>query len=353
MKQSLERILPQLKCHFTWNLFKEKDILSHLEDRVRNQIQLLSSEFKATMYNLLAYLKHLQGENEAALECLRQAEESLQQEHAGQAETRSLVTWGNYAWIYYYMGRLKDAQAYVDKVKAVCVAFSNPYSIDCPELDSEEGWTHLKCRRNERAKMCFEKALEERPDNPEFSAGLAIAMYHLDYRPWKQFPENALKEAMELSPENQYVKVLLALKLQKRHEEAEGERLIEEALEKSPQQTDVLQTAAKFYRNKGDLDKATELFLRALDSTPNNSYLYHHIMYCYKEKVTQMENAMEANGDREKIEKLRALVTEYKNKVLEKNLSFLNVLCDLTEFEEAENCYQRLFSRELSSANTQ
>ncbi|KAM6182084.1 interferon-induced protein with tetratricopeptide repeats 3 [Erethizon dorsatum] len=354
-KNSLERILPQLKCHFTWNLFKEKDILNHLEDRVCNQIQLLSTEFKATMYNLLAYLKHLQGQNEAALECLQQAEELIQQEHAGQTEIPSLVTWGNYAWIYYHMGQLEDAQNYVDKVKEVCVKFSNPYSIECPEIDSEEGWTQLKCGRNERAKMCFEKALEEKPDNPEFSSGLAIAIYQLDYKPWRQFPVSALKQAIELSPENQYLKVLLALKLQKRNEEAEGEQLIEEALEKAPGQTDVLQSAAKFYRKKGDLDRAIELFLRALDSTPNNSYLCYHIMYCYKKKVEQMQKTgeSEAKGDREKIEKLRAFITSYKNKVTEKKLDFLNAPYDLTEFEKAEECYQRAFSKELPSANRQ
>lgn len=352
-KNSLERILPQLKCHFTWNLFKEEGILSHLEDRVCNQIHLLSTEFKATMYNLLAYLKHLQGQNEAALECLQQAEELIKKEHAGKEEIRSLVTWGNYAWVYYHMGQLSVAQTYADKVKQVCAKFSNPYSIECPELDSEEGWTQLQCRRNERAKVCFEKALEEKPDSAEFSSGLAIAMYHLDYKPWRQFPANALRQAIELSPENQYIKALLALKLQKINE-AEAVQLIEEALVKAPHQTDVLQSAAKFYRKKGNLDKAIEYILRALDSTPNNHYLYSQITCYYKEKVNQVQNTgeYEAQGDRETIEELRALITDYKDKV-EKMPNFLNAPCDLTEFRKAEECYQRAFSKELPSAEKQ
>uniref|UniRef100_A0A2K5XX94 Interferon induced protein with tetratricopeptide repeats 3 n=1 Tax=Mandrillus leucophaeus TaxID=9568 RepID=A0A2K5XX94_MANLE len=200
-KNSLEQILPQLKCHFTWNLFKEESVSRDLEDRVCNQIEFLNTEFKATMYNLLAYIKHLDGKNEAALECLRQAEELIQQEHADQAEIRSLVTWGNYAWVYYHLGRLSDAQIYVDKVKQTCKKFSNPYSIEYPELDCEEGWTQLKCGRNERAKVCFEKALEEKPNNPEFSSGLAIAMYHLDNNPEKQFSTDVLKQAIELNPD--------------------------------------------------------------------------------------------------------------------------------------------------------
>lgn len=189
----LEKVLPQLKCPFTWNLFREGSISTHMEDRVRNQIDFLNSEHKATMYNLLAYIKHLDGENEAALECLGRAEDLLKSKQDDQAEMRCLVTWGNYAWVYYHMGRLSEAQAYVDKVRDVCKKFANPYSMECPELDCEEGWTRLKCGKNERAKMCFEKALEEKPSDPECSSGLAIAIYHLEDDPEKQFSVDALE----------------------------------------------------------------------------------------------------------------------------------------------------------------
>ncbi|XP_069316174.1 interferon-induced protein with tetratricopeptide repeats 3 [Eulemur rufifrons] len=354
-RNSLEQILPQLKCHFTWNLFKKESVSDDLEDRVCNQIEFLNTEFKATMYNLLAYVKHRRGQNEAALECLRHAEELIQQEHAGQAEIRSLVTWGNYAWVYYHMGRLSEAQIYVDKVKQTCEKFSNPYSIESPELDCEEGWTRLRCGRNERAKVCFEKALEEKPDNPEFSSGLAIAMYRLDSNPQKQFSANALKQAVELSPDNEYVKVLLALKLQKMNKGAEGEQLVEEALEKAPCQTDVLRSAAKFYRRKGDLDKAIELFLKALESIPNNGYLYHQIGCCYRAKVRQLQDAgeSEASGNREKIEELKQYAMDYSNKALEKGLNPLNAYSDLPELLETEECYQIAFSKELPGAEGQ
>lgn len=76
-----------------------------------NQIEFVNAEFKATMYNFLAYIKHLNGHNEAALECLQQAEELVQREHSDQAEIRRLVTWGNYAWVYYHLGRLETLRS--------------------------------------------------------------------------------------------------------------------------------------------------------------------------------------------------------------------------------------------------
>ncbi|KAF7476702.1 interferon-induced protein with tetratricopeptide repeats 3 [Marmota monax] len=354
-KNSLEKILPQLKCHFTWNLFKEESASCYLQDRVCNQIEFLNAESKATMYNLLAYIKHLDGQNKAALEYLQKAEESIQEKNDEQTEIRSLVTWGNYAWVYYHMDQPEDAWTYVNKVKDICAKFSNPYSIECPELDCEEGWTRLQCGRNERAKMCFQKTLEEKPNNPESSTGLAIAMYRLDKKPEKNFSVNALKQAIDLNINNQYLKVLLALSLQKMNEKDEADKLVEEALEKAPYQTDVLQKAAYYYEKKGNLDKAIELFLRALESTPNNSYLYYHIMCCYKEMAIQMQNIEEpkASEYREKIEELRKLAKDHMDKVFENGLGPLGATSEFTKFLEAEKCYQKVFGKEIPEAERQ
>ncbi|XP_027262176.1 interferon-induced protein with tetratricopeptide repeats 3-like isoform X3 [Cricetulus griseus] len=354
-RNSLEKILPQLKCHFTWNLFWEGSLSSHVEDRVRNQIDILNSEHKATMFNLLAYIKYLDGEKEAALECLRQAEVSVEPKQDDQAEIRHLVTWGNYAWIYYHMGRLSEAQAYVDKVRHVCEKYANPYSVECPELDCEEGWTRLKCGRNERAKMCFLKALEEKPSDPECSSGLAIATSRLEEQPEKQFAVDALKQAMELNAENQYVKVLLALKLQKMGEEAEGERLIDDALRKAPDQADVLQKASQFYQKKGNLDRANTLLVRALRSTENKTPLYSLVMCRYRERLKQLQKTGNAGSSDslEKMEELRQLTMEYMRQALQRKQSRLNSYSDLIDYPEVKRCCQLVFGKESPSAEEQ
>ncbi|KAL4843999.1 hypothetical protein H8958_003984 [Nasalis larvatus] len=139
----------------------------------------------------------------------------MQKEHAYQASVRSLVTWSNFAWVYYYMGRLAEAQAYLDKVENICKKPSNPfrYRMECPEIDCEEGWALLKCggKNYERAKACFEKALEVDPENPEFSAGYAISAYRLDgfklaTKNYRQFSLLPLRQAVSLNPDNGYIK---------------------------------------------------------------------------------------------------------------------------------------------------
>ncbi|XP_036192565.1 interferon-induced protein with tetratricopeptide repeats 1-like [Myotis myotis] len=176
--------LEQLRCHFTWKLLIEDTELSELENRVFDEIEFLNTKFNVGIHNLLAYVKHLNGQNKEALESLKEAEDLMQREHAGQSEAMKLVTWGNYAWLYYHMGRLADTQIYLDKVENTCKKFAGPscYTMECPEMDCEEGWALLKCggKNYERAKACFEKALEVDPENPQFSTGYAIAVYRLD-----------------------------------------------------------------------------------------------------------------------------------------------------------------------------
>lgn len=353
-KNSLEHSLQQLKSHFTWNLVEGEHSLDDFEDRVCKESEFQNSEFKATMCNIQAYIKHRRGQHDAALGYLRQAEEFIRREHADQAEVRSLVTWGNYAWVYYHLGRFAEAQLYVDKVKQVCQKFSSPYRIESPELDCEEGWTRLKCggNQNERAKVCFEKALQKNPKNPEFASGLAIASYRLDTKPPSQDPVNPLRQAIRLNPDNQYVKVLLALKLQKMNKKDEGERLVEEALEKAPLATDVIRGAAKLYRRTGDLDQAIELLRKALQCMPNNIYLHCHIGCCYRAKVLEVEKM---GGEREELQRLIRHAIDHLKRADESNGNFFRISSYLAclyaqvgQYEEAEYYFQKEFSKELS-----
>ncbi|XP_030191463.1 interferon-induced protein with tetratricopeptide repeats 2 [Lynx canadensis] len=359
-RNTLESCLRQLKCHFTWNLVEGGKSLDDFEDEVCDTTEFQNNEFKATVFNILAYIKHRRGHDEAALECLQRAEELILREHAEQADIRRLVTWGNYAWVYYHLGRPADAQMYVDKVRRVCEKFRSPYRIESPEMDCEEGWARLRCggKHNERAKVCFEKALERNPQNAEFTSGLAVASYRLDAWPPPQDPVDPLRRAIELNPDNRYAKVLLALKLQGMKEEGEGERLVEEALEGAPCATDVLCGAAKLFKRKGALDKAIELLLKALEGMPNNAYLHYYTGCCYRAKVLDILQDTGKNGVSWRREKLQEAIEQavYHLKRVEEAdanhpcvCSYLACLyAQAGQYDEAECYFQKEFCKELS-----
>ncbi|KAG3264521.1 interferon-induced protein with tetratricopeptide repeats 1B-like [Ictidomys tridecemlineatus] len=295
--------LGQLRCHFTWGLEIEDNAIPDLESRVMEEIEFLDTRYNVGIHNFLAYVKHLKGQDEEALQSLREAEDLVQREHADQADLRSLVTWGNCAWVYYHMGRLAEAQTYLNKVEDTCKKFASPshYQLEFPEMDCEEGWALLKCggQYYERAKACFERALRVEPENPEFSLGFAISSFRGDYDNENVISLEPLRRAVSLNPEDAYVKVLLALKLQDVGQEKEGESYIEEALNSTSSQPYVFQYASKFYRKKGCVDKAIELLKKALEARPDSGYLHHQLGLCYRAKLFQVKNARNTNSRRQ------------------------------------------------------
>ncbi|XP_036351587.2 interferon-induced protein with tetratricopeptide repeats 1B [Ochotona princeps] len=292
--------LEQLRCHFTWGLFIDDAEISELESSITEEAEL-QDKYSVGLHNLLGYMQHLQGKNDDALDSLNKARESHQREHINQLDVRSLVTWGNYAWVYYHMGRWEDTQKYLDKVQEICKKFedSSCYRVECPEMDCEEGWALLKCggKHNERAKACFEKALEVNPENPEFNTGYAIVTYRLDYSAKglndisEAFSLPPLRKAISLNPQDGYLKALLALKLQNVGEEAEGEKHLEEALSHGSSQTYVFWYAAKFYRRQGHPDKALGYLEEALKATPKSASLHHQMGLCYRKQMMQIKKS--------------------------------------------------------------
>lgn len=365
--------LDQLRCHFTWKLLLEDVEVPDLENRVFDEIQFLDTKYKGGIHNLLAYVKHLKGQNEEALESLKEAEDLIQQEHANQSDLRNLVTWGNYAWLYYHMGQLEDAKIYLQKVEYTCKKFASPYCyrVECPELDCEEGWALLKCggKHYERAKVCFEKALEVDPENPEFSAGYAITTHRLEYfnraiQISEAFCLQPLKKAIRLNPEDAYIKALLALKLQDVKEEAEGEKYIEEALTSRSSQTYIFRYAAKFYRRKGSVDKALQFLKMALEATPDSAVLHHQVGLCYRAQVFHIKKAAgwHPRGQaRATVDRITRLAMSHFEFAVEQKPTFgiafkhlADMYTEAGDYRKAEDAYQKALSiKSLEEENLQ
>ena len=273
-KNSLKNSLLQLECYFIWTLLKEDVDLDSLEESIEDQIEFFIKP-NISNYNLLSYVYHLKLSDEEALEYLQKAEEEIKKYYPGEIDRRSLVTWGNYAWIYYHMGRYEEAQVYINKVENSCKKLSNTahLKIQLPEIYAEQGFALLKFggKYYNRAKECFKNALREEPNNPEFNAGYAIAVYRLEEFSYRRCEEvdsslEPLKRALKLNPMDTYLLALLALKLQDSDQVDEAEKCIEEGMKKTPYLPYFLRYAAKFYRRK----KRTGQGTRGFGESPRN-----------------------------------------------------------------------------------
>ncbi|NXS38239.1 IFIT5 protein, partial [Pomatostomus ruficeps] len=357
-KNSLKTSLLQLECHFTWNLLKQHVALEALEDTIVDHIKFVIKS-NIIDYNILSYVCHLKNSNEEALRNLKKAEEAVQKHYPGEIARRSLVTWGNYAWVYYHMQRYEEAQIYVSKVENSCKNLTSTarWKIQLPEVCAEQGWALLRFGINyfERAKNCFENALKSEPDNPDFNAGYAIAMYRLENIAQRCGEERnpcleALKRALKLNPKDTTLMALLALQLQQLKRVDEGERYIEEALQKTPDLPIFLRYAANFYRRKGEVDKAVEMLKKALTLTPKSVFLHHQLGLCYRFKIFQLKETRFT--PQEEVENLIQLAIFHLKTAVDKKETFVSAYIDLAntyalgkKYEEAEEIFQEVFQR--------
>ncbi|KAM4702849.1 LOW QUALITY PROTEIN: uncharacterized protein WCC33_011380 [Rhinophrynus dorsalis] len=294
LKESLKSQLLKLECHFTWTLLKENIMIENVEERLYDQITFLFSTQRHRIYNLLAYIKHLKGENDEAITQLQKAEEHIQVSQAVDTDIKRTVTYSNYAWLYYHTNQVKKCDLYIKKVETICKKFESTPDQNAllPEIYGEQGWSLLTLGKKyyERAKDCFEQALDLDPENPELNSGYATAVYRLEsYSNFKYSVDEGkslqlLKRAVELNEKDTVVKALLALKYKYLGQAELGKRFIEG----TPDYPYLLRYAAKFYRSVGKTDEAIKLLKKAIALTPTSGSLHHQMGLCYRNLIYQL-----------------------------------------------------------------
>ncbi|XP_038629919.1 interferon-induced protein with tetratricopeptide repeats 5-like [Scyliorhinus canicula] len=365
-KDLLKVNLEQLQCHFTWGPQKENIDLDDMKQRLEDSIQT-NEKYQGRFYNQLAFVNCLQGNCEVAIQNLKEAEKILRENHEDEFDKRIIITYGNYAWVYYYMGQLTEAQSYLDKLEKICEQFpdASRYTAMIPEVYGEKGRSLLKSAAQyyEEAKECFKKALEEDPDNVEWNECYAIVLSRLETFSGTQEncePTQSIKlfrRVLELDPDHGEAMVLLALKLQSDQSE-DALELVEKALQASPNLPHVLRYAAKFYRLKKDLDKAVELLKKGLEITPHSTFLHHQIGLCYRKQVLSLIKNPRSKRPGEPAFQQRAELIElckdhFKKAFEPRPLTFIRAqldyarICSLNEeYENVEEIYNNLLRLE-------
>ncbi|XP_045658320.1 interferon-induced protein with tetratricopeptide repeats 2-like [Ursus americanus] len=167
---------------------------------------------------------------------------------------------------------------------------------------------------------------------------------------------------IQLSPDNQYIHhALLALTLRKAQKQAEGDKLVEEALKKTPCPTDGLCSAAKYYRNKLST-RLSNYLKRVLESVPNNVYQHLQIGRCYRAKIRQIQRSRRCTtkGNEEELQEMtRHMVGPFKRAV-ELNMNPPHACSDLAclyaitgQYDEVGYYFQKEFRKDLPPAERQ
>ncbi|XP_062927246.1 interferon-induced protein with tetratricopeptide repeats 1-like [Mobula hypostoma] len=355
----LKEKLDQLQCHFTWRSQKETIDLEDVMYRLQDSIDM-NMKYKDQSYNQLAFVNCLQGKCEEAIQNLKEAEKILRENHKDEFERRSIITYGNFAWVHYHMGQLTEAQSYLDKLEMICKPLSDGprYTAMIPEVYGEKGWSLLSSAAEfyEEAKECFAKALEQDPDNTEWIMGYATALFRLEA--FSGTPESRdqsqsvkyFRRVLELDPDDAVAMVLLALKLQRLRQNEEANELVEQALQKNSDLPYVLRYAAKYYRQRGSVEKAIGLLKQALELTPHSCFLHHQLGLCYRSKLKYSRSRSPRNPEfQQKAELINLCKYHFENafehrprSAVKPQLDFADTCIIGGEYYRAEEIYSRL-----------
>ncbi|KAI7796629.1 interferon-inducible protein IFI58 [Triplophysa rosa] len=268
--------LAKLECHFTWKMRKrDTNITDHLTRLEQNCDLNLGEE--AGIYLLGSY--------EEALTNLQKSEELTKDCYGDNCDERLIVTYGNFAWLHFHMKQYAECKSYLDKLKEIIENNPPVSTFDVHHVVGEKAWALFKFSRKyyDRAIECFRKALELEPEEGEWNAGYAIVLYRTEK-----------KRAIEINPDNDELKLLLALKLAEFKLFDEAEDLVERALDKSPDSPNVIRYVGKYLRNYGHVDWSISLLKRALDVTPDSAFIHHQLALCYKQKKEQLKDQIES-----------------------------------------------------------
>ncbi|XP_043912272.1 interferon-induced protein with tetratricopeptide repeats 5-like [Protopterus annectens] len=360
LRESLKSKLLHLDCHFTWGLKKEFIDVENFEQRMHDEINFAEIKSVYHCYNRLAYASHLKGNYEEALTQLQKSEEIIRRDYTSDIDRHIVVTYGNFAWVYYHMDRTTESENYIQKVQNICkkLGSTSLYTAPLAEVYREKGWTLLTfCRiYYVEAAECFEKALKENPSDPESNSGYAVALYRLETPLYvKSKLEDSkslsqLRQALAINPNDTLCMVLLGLKLQDFGKQREGFECIEQALQKSPDVPHVIRYAAKFLRKYGSVDMSLQLLKKALEKTPNSAFLHSQVGICYQQKLCSLKNKVYPRGcSVETADLIRKIIYHLEMAVELKPQFHIALLILVDAYKEAHNyekvevCFKKLY----------
>ncbi|XP_075780785.1 interferon-induced protein with tetratricopeptide repeats 5-like isoform X1 [Pelodiscus sinensis] len=348
----LKEKLQALQCHFTWDFeIRDKVDAVHILHTVALRIAHTPYPNQAAYLALQAYLCHLQGRYEDALQSLREAEEFLARDHPGNVPRQALVIYGNYAWIYYHLAHYDVVERYLDQVSQICRSLNSrsPYAALIPEVHAHKGWSLLATgfRNGQEASKCFQRALAEDEANGEFLAGSAIAAFasytHSRDFEYKSDAKKKLSAIIQEEPQNYEAKMYLA-KILERRDRPQAEALVEDVVRNS-RDPEVLRNAAKFFQGEFP-EKAIAILERAISLDPTYHLPHYDLARCYKEQL-----AVADTGRREEI---LAAATEAFKMAVQKDPAFVFAKLALAEMygEKTPEYQEEIYLNLLSKVST-
>ncbi|KAM9496601.1 interferon-induced protein with tetratricopeptide repeats 5-like [Clarias gariepinus] len=348
----------QLECHFTWGLNKNdrdlKDLLTRLEEQLN--LTLGGETGVARTYSHMGFVKFLLGSNTEALSYFERSVE-LTKSHGDDCYKLLVVAYGDLAWLHYHMGSFAECESYLNKLSNIKEKYPIvPYA----EVLGEKGWTFLKFSRKyyKWAKVCFSEALKLDPDDSEWNAGLAIVLHRTEPT-FQDTPNstaiNQLRWAIDTNPDDDVLKIYLAIRLLGQNQYKEAESLVEKALERSPEHPHVLRYVENYFQGQGSVDRSIALLTKTLEKVSSKAFIHHQLALCFKKKIINLKKSGRQHLEKEEILHSQEQCINHLKTAVELNPYFVIAMSELAlQYGQSGDVYkaEQMFQNAFEAAKT-
>ncbi|KAM4738912.1 interferon-induced protein with tetratricopeptide repeats 1-like [Anableps anableps] len=337
-----------LQSHFTWNLEASRQNLVYLRDRLEDIGTEEGNFWLGPIYNLRGFIQYQLGSTEEALNLFNRATETFQRQKNADEGPWLMVNFGNLAWLHHLQGEDEKSRDYLSKVDALMRNFPAPPEEELhPEVCAEKAWTLMQFDKEKlEAAELFQRAIRMQPDTVEWQSSRDIlSAQNLEENIKKLYTDRLeeLRTAKERDPDNLCIAALYLL-AQIDSIKREARELAERILERPMNNYCGIDPLLNLYRKHISVDEALEIAKEAQRRHPDSRYVKRSAAKCYTKKVLSQRSYPDPRRIKEAISLWEEVVAAYPESSLEETLTLADLYAKVDE-ERAEQIYNALLER--------
>ncbi|XP_059197178.1 interferon-induced protein with tetratricopeptide repeats 1-like [Centropristis striata] len=354
--------LEALQCHFTWDLEASRSKLLGLRDQLKDIGTEEGNSWLGHIYNLQGFVEYKMKNIENAQSFFNKAAEAFCQLRNADEGPWLVVNYGNLAWLHHHLGDEAESEAYLSKVDALMNKYPSPSQDELhPEIYAEKAWTLMKFTAGKGVvEEYFEKAIRMQPDMVEWKTSYALASMNVfKYSSTGVEAEvfEKVRIAKEQDPENLYLAANYLVQRAKKglRVEDEARELAQKVLINPVSCYSGIRPLLNIYRYYLSVDEAIDLVEEALEKHPDERYLKRCAALCYRQKILWCRDGWtEQSVINRAITLHKEVISLYPDSSLRMEIDLANIYAKSGyNLAKAEQIYQKLLESDLEPAGRQ
>ncbi|KAL3976900.1 poly [ADP-ribose] polymerase 2/3/4 [Sarotherodon galilaeus] len=353
---TLESKLEALQCHFNWNLDCSRSTLFRLKYNLEDIGTEEGKSWLGHIYNLQGFIHYQLGFSEDALRFFSRATEAFRQMRNTVSDEGPwlVVNYGNLAWLHNQQGEQVQSQNYLSKINALMNEYPSPSQDELhPEIYAEKAWTLMKFNKEKKllAIDYFQRAIRMQPDMVAWQTSYVLALVNAHNNSNHAIVEK-MRIAKEHDPENLYLAALYLDACPQKGTKMKDEvcTLARRVLKKPVSSYSGINPILMLYSKYLSVHEAIDLIEEALERHPDERYLKWCAANCYRSRIFSRQTRtglLERSMIDKAISLCKEVISLYPHSSLKMKITLADIYVKVNNHDIADQIYNELLESDL------